>query len=311
MRARLLAKCLVVAELLSACQDSIQPRTGALRVSVVTSGGDLVLFGYVASADSGAPLRVSTNGSSVIADLPTGSHDVALTDVAQNCTLSGDNPRAARVSGGDTADVDFEISCVATGVRVTTMTTGLDVDPDGYAVSIDGMLAAVLGLNDTTEVTRLAVGSHTVVLTARPPNSPLAGDTVRTVNRARGQIEPVVFNLNCTAVTGNIEVTTATSGIDLDVNGYTVQVDGGTARAIPATGVLRFTGLDAGTHDVTLGGAAANCTIAGDNPRALAVITGGATRHTAQTTFVVTCVAVSGVIDVGDRSRCGRVYGPR
>ena len=298
MRDQLFPKCLLVAVLLSACQDNNEPRTGALRVLVVTTGGDLDLNGYVASVDGGAPLLLATNSSAVIADLPTGSHDVALTDVAPNCTLSDDNPRAAVVAGGDTTDVGFAIGCVATGVRVTTTTTGLDLDPDGYVVSIDGGLAAVVGVNGTTEVTRLAVGSHTVVLTALAPNCPVTGDTVRSVNLALGQIEPIAFNLTCTAATGVIEVATMTTGIDLDGDGYTVRVDGGTARALLVGAVLRFDQLGAGDHEVTLGGAAANCAIAGDTTRTLAVSTGGMTRDTARMTFAVTCVAVSGLIEV-------------
>src|SRR6266705_4183935 len=56
--------------------------------------------------------------------------------------------------------------------------------------------------------------------------------------------------------------------------------------------------LTAGDHTVRLVGPAGNCTIAGDNPRALHVTTGGVTRDTARTTFEVTCVAVTGTIQV-------------
>jgi hypothetical protein len=76
MRAQLLvASCLLAAALLSACQDSNQPRIGALRVLVVTTGGDLDLNG-TSRVDSGTPLPVA-GSSSVIPDLPTGMHDVS------------------------------------------------------------------------------------------------------------------------------------------------------------------------------------------------------------------------------------------
>ena len=44
--------------------------------------------------------------------------------------------------------------------------------------------------------------------------------------------------------------------------------------------------------------AAANCPVAGANPRTVHVTTGGTTRDTARTTFDVTCVAVTGTVQV-------------
>ncbi|MEX2157598.1 MAG: hypothetical protein WD773_12265 [Gemmatimonadales bacterium] len=247
--------------------------------------------------DGAGPLVVPANGSAVIADLPTGSHGVALTDVAANCTPSAQNPSAANVTGGDTTAVALAIACVATGVRVTTATTGIDLDSDGYAVSVDGVLAAVVGANGSVEITRLAVGSHTVALIAVAANCPVAGGSDRPVNLVLGQIAAVTFDLTCAAVTGMIEVRAATSGLDLDPNGYTVQVDGGSSQPLSINGTVTFPGLAAGDHSVTFAGAAGNCTVGGANPRTVPVTTGGTTRDTARTTFDASCVAVTGIIE--------------
>jgi WD40 repeat protein len=280
------------------CDDTNAPTTGAVAVSIATTGGDLDLNGYLATVDGAAPVPIPANGSMVIADLPTGSHQVALTDVAPNCTLNGPNPRTASVVGGDTTAVTFAVGCVATGVRVTTVTTGIDLDPDGYAVSVDGVLAAVVGVNGNLEITRLAIGNHTVAIKAVAANCPVAGDSVRSASLVLGEVETVAFALSCTALTGIIEVHAATSGVDLDPNGYTIQVDGGTPQPLTINGTVRFPGLAAGDHSVTFAGAAENCPVGGTNPRTVPVITGGTTRDTARTTFSVSCVALTGIIEV-------------
>jgi TolB protein len=89
--------------------------------------------------------------------------------------------------------------------------------------------------------------------------------------------------------TGTINVTTATTGESPDADGYTVSVDGGQAQAVAATGSLQLTGVAAGNHSVGLGGVAANCTVAGDNPRSVTVTAGAA----ATAAFAVTCVSTA------------------
>ena len=87
---------------------------------------------------------------------------------------------------------------------------------------------------------------------------------------------------------GALEVTTSTTGEDLDANGYTLTVGGGTAEAIGANAVVTKSDLAPGDYQIELGDVAANCTVADDNPRTIAVASGA----TAQTTFSVTCTAL-------------------
>jgi hypothetical protein len=86
--------------------------------------------------------------------------------------------------------------------------------------------------------------------------------------------------------TGALTVTASTSGAELDPNGYTVTV-AGESRALAVDGATTFTGIAAGTQSVALSGVAANCTVAGENPREVTVPAGG----TATTTFAVNCTA--------------------
>src|SRR5207302_22365 len=75
-------------------------------------------------------------------------------------------------------------------------------------------------------------------------------------------------------------------------------IDVGSLAPLPVNGAATIGGLSAGDHTVRLVGSAGNCTITGDNPRAVHVTTGGVTRDTARTTFSVSCVAATGSIQV-------------
>src|SRR5205809_97173 len=183
-------------------------------------------------------------------------------------------------------------------IRIALTTTGADPDADGYAVTLDGTAPRTVGVNATLVLRDLGTGSHSVALAGLAANCTASGENPRGVTVRAGDTVQVAFAVVCVAVTGTIEITAATSGIDIDPDGYTVQVDGSAARALAVGGTTRFEGLAAGSHTVTLTGAAANCPVAPDNPRAVSVTTGAVTRDTARTTFQVTCGAATGSIQV-------------
>ncbi|HMH55936.1 MAG TPA: hypothetical protein VK535_06705 [Gemmatimonadales bacterium] len=89
--------------------------------------------------------------------------------------------------------------------------------------------------------------------------------------------------------TATLEITTSTSGAEQDADGYSVQIDAGTARAIGAAATLTMSDTTPGNHTVQLGEIAENCTVAGDNPRSVSTTAG----QTATVSFVVTCVATT------------------
>src|SRR5207249_1267025 len=239
---------------------------------------------------------IAVTGTVMLPDLPTGAHVIELIGLAANCTVAAQNPRSVTVRGGGTVDVSFAVSCVATGFQITTPTTGADVDPDGFTVAVDDATPQSIGVNGVVTVTRLTAGSHTIDLGGIATNCTVAAPNPRTITIATGEVAPVVLGVTCVATTGNIEVTTATAGIDLDPSGYGIKIDGGSPRPILDNGLTTIEGLSAGDHTVTLANAEANCAVAGDNPRTIHVVAGGVTRDTARTTFQVTCVAVTGSI---------------
>jgi hypothetical protein len=93
---------------------------GGLRVRVSTTG-DLPDDSYLLTLDQGAPQPVAANAELTLTALALGDHVLALSDIAQNCSVTGANPRSATVTAGDLVEVSFEVSCSAAGVQQWTM----------------------------------------------------------------------------------------------------------------------------------------------------------------------------------------------
>ena len=86
---------------------------------------------------------------------------------------------------------------------------------------------------------------------------------------------------------GTITATTATSGEDIDPDGYNVSI-GGSGQAIAATGSVLFSNVAPGSQTVTLTGLASNCQVSGNNPLTVTVTAGQNTTAT----FTVTCTSL-------------------
>jgi TolB protein len=104
------------------------------------------------------------------------------------------------VHPGQTARTAFQVDCVFLGIlEVTTVTTGLGVDPDGYLLRADQTEAADIGMNAALGLT-LATGDHQVELDGVASNCSVAGDNPRTVTVTSNQIVAASFQITCEAV---------------------------------------------------------------------------------------------------------------
>jgi hypothetical protein len=70
---------------------------------------------------------------------------------------------------------------------------------------------------------------------------------------------------------GRIEVSVSTAGTDPDSDGFSITVDGGTARFVAPGGSVVLDSLSEGSHSVLLSGLAENCQVLGSNPRSVVV----------------------------------------
>ena len=284
--------------------------TGALVVSASTTGSDLDPDGYLVTLDGNAAAAqpIGVNGSLTFSALASGSHTVELSGFAPNCSVDASS-KTAIIMAGQTASLSFTLTCapiVTTGtLLVSTTTTGSDLDPDGYVVSIDGGQGQPIGVNASLSVPNLSAGQHTVALSGVAANCSVDASS-KTAAITAGSTTPLSFSVSCSQIvtTGTLVVATSTTGSDLDPDGYLVSVDGGPGQPIGVNGTLNVPNLTAGSHTVSLSGVASNCTVSA-NPQSVTIAAAGTTSLS----FAVSCAAIGGSITVAV-STVGRDFDP-
>src|SRR5436189_293170 len=176
-----LAAAFALVALATACNDpqsqatptpraSLLPWGGTMAVGNTTTGSALDPDGYEVWVDDAWSQAPPDNGASYFYGLTQGDHKVSLIMVAANCvvtaTVNGgtavDNPRNVSIGAAGMATTNFDVGCASVGSLVVgTNTTGVDLDADGYTVSVDGSNQPV-ATNGSVTFTGLATGSHSV-----------------------------------------------------------------------------------------------------------------------------------------------------
>ena len=271
-------------------------------------GSDMDPDGYMAWVDVTHSAALAPNGAVMFGGLTAGDHVVALYGIAPNCSVGtlfkgASNPRPVSLMAGLGGSTDFSLECgLWGGLFASTHTTGVDVDPDGFTITVDGTMSRIIPANGNATYTLLNEGQHTVAVSGIAGNCTLSGTNPRTVTVPPGKTAPLELSTSCVPTqggTGTLTVTTTATGSNLDSDGYTVTLDGLSSFPIATTnGSVSHSG-PAGNHTVALSGVASNCTVSGANPRTVAVAASGA----ASTAFSVACLvpqpSVSGAGQLG------------
>ena len=84
---------------------------------------------------------------------------------------------------------------------------------------------------------------------------------------------------------GRLEITVVTNGSTIDLDGYSVTIDGTQARPVDANATITLTQITEGTHVVQLSEVDEKCSVQGDNPRTVVVPSG----KTFTVSFLVAC----------------------
>ena len=84
---------------------------------------------------------------------------------------------------------------------------------------------------------------------------------------------------------GDMEITATTTGTNPDADGYIVSIDEGSEQMVGINATVTFSELTARRYQVALEDVAANCVLAGQNPRNVQVTAGG----TAEGVFLIAC----------------------
>jgi Tol biopolymer transport system component len=107
----------------------------SIEVTTVTTGSSPDPDGYTVTVDVGTPQAIASNATLALEGLAVGTHSIALSGIAGNCHLDGDNPRTVEVQGRTT--VTFVLTClgpdalIAFSSNASGLLAVLVVSPDG------------------------------------------------------------------------------------------------------------------------------------------------------------------------------------
>jgi WD40 repeat protein len=261
-----------------ACNEPSGPAPlGSIRIVLVASGPDAItnglqvrLVGYpVQQLDSGR-LSVTYPG------LPVGTYQLQLEGLSSNCQVPT-NPQQAAVTANQLTVVTFLMTCTRRvgDLRVVTVTTGADIDPDGYFMTVDGS-SHLLPTNGSATITGVGEGARSVTLGGAVPNCVVADGATRTIFVQYAATTEVVFNISCVAY-GSVDVVVTTTGVDVDADGFRLTLQSATApfsgeAPVGPNGSVVFERLrPADDYHLTLVGVSPNCSISGSPTQAFAV----------------------------------------
>lgn len=140
-----------------------EPTTGDLTVAAATAGAELDADGYTVTVDGAASQTVGANGSVTFSALAAGDHSVALSGVAENCTVAGTSPRTVNVPAGGTVTSTFEVTCEAVAERLeftvqpSNAAPGETIEP---AVQVTAVDASGNRVSSFTGTVRIAIGQN-------------------------------------------------------------------------------------------------------------------------------------------------------
>jgi hypothetical protein len=139
----------------------------------------------------------------------------------------------AACNGDDTLSVPSNEN-VGT-LEIVTTTTGAEADPDGYIVQVDAQNVGAIGASATMD-TQVTAGDHTVELTGLATGCTVTGENPRSVSVVAGQIMTLSFAVSCGSDSGNLQISSSTTGPGTDDDGYSVTLDGTDRGAITPSG---------------------------------------------------------------------------
>jgi Tol biopolymer transport system component len=174
---------------------------------------------------------------------------------------------------------------------VQVVTTGDDVDLDGYMLFLDGKEVGTIGASGSATLAEVKIGVHSLELRGVAPNCAVVGDNPRPVTILGETAAPIAFGVTC--IGSGVYVVTSTAGLDAPV-GHIATVDADTSVIVPANGSFRIGRLPPGDHTVHLVRGSDNCAIADPNPVAVTVGVG----ENPEVGFAVTCVARFATIEL-------------
>lgn len=112
--------------------------TGTLEAIVTTAGSDVDNNGYTLTVDGTDSRAAEIEDTLYFENLEEGNHSAELSDVANNCTVTGENPRTVTIVAAETASTTFSISCQSIIANQIVFTSNRDGNNEIYVMNEDG-----------------------------------------------------------------------------------------------------------------------------------------------------------------------------
>jgi hypothetical protein len=211
-----------------ACATTAAPpaQPGHIHITTATTGFDLDVNGYLVRVDSAPDQPLGTNASVTVAGVAAGEHTVRLGDVASNCSVDGANPRTVTVAGSATTEVLFAITCgPGPTIDLTTLTTGVNIDADGYGLMVwqrslgNRILAASAGVpaNGSVRFSGLPAGQYDLEVNGIAANC-MQVNSLPPIDLTSGGLVSLALNVSCGPIVGGgMEI--CDNGVDDDGDG--------------------------------------------------------------------------------------------
>ena len=181
-----------------------------IRVSVRTGGRNQDADGYTVSLDGRVERPFAANGDAAFDGLNEYDHTVTLRGVAGNCRVRPANPVTVSMASDISffglptytdQVVEFLVDCDWNGsLNVTTVTTGTNIDPDGYVLTRSPCVewcATGLWMNGSRFFGPWIAEPISLQLGGLAPNCTLAGDNPRAVVLVHGLMVETLFEITC------------------------------------------------------------------------------------------------------------------
>jgi hypothetical protein len=216
-----------------ACATTSAPpaQPGSIHITTATTGFDLDVNGYLLTLDQVAGQAIGTSAAVTLTGVAAGPHTLTLYGVASNCSAEGANPRAVSVAGGATTEVAFSVICGSgPTIELSTVTTGANLDADGYGVMLwmritgGRMLAASAGVpaNGSVRFFGLTTGEYDLEVNGIAGNCSQS-NLLHPVDLTFGGTVSVGLNVVCAPVATNAEI--CDNGLDDDGDGLADSLD--------------------------------------------------------------------------------------
>jgi hypothetical protein len=188
------------------------PSVGSVRVFTATTGADVGKQSYALLVDGTVIGRIPANSEVAIDGLSPGDHEIRLGDIPIDCGVAIER-RTEFVIAGKEVKSPFWVTCAPDfqGVLVKTVTTGTQLDPDGYTVTVMAdhdwnnvpfVTSRAVGVNEAGMPIPVPRNDHLAELSGVAGNCTVAPPTMQYVFIKLDQLTPVEFTITCTAVAG-------------------------------------------------------------------------------------------------------------